>query len=89
MAVTFNQTGAGQWKLDVRGYSCPHPQMYTKKAMQKLASGDTLHLVFDNPSSGESILAMCDPRATTSSSAATAAVSSSGRSARAERALKN
>lgn len=60
MAVTFNQVGDGQWKLDVCGYSCPHPQMYTKKAMQKLAAGDTLQLVFDNPSSGESIQAMCE-----------------------------
>jgi len=60
MAVTFNQVAQGQWKLDVCGYSCPHPQMYTKKALQKLASGDTLTLVFDNPSSGESILAMCE-----------------------------
>jgi tRNA 2-thiouridine synthesizing protein A len=60
VTVSFNQTGAGQWKLDVCGYSCPHPQMYTKKAMQKLASGDTLTVVFDNPSSGESILAMCE-----------------------------
>lgn len=60
MAVTFNQVGDGQWKLDVCGYSCPHPQMYTKKALQKLAAGDTLQLVFDNPSSGESIQAMCE-----------------------------
>ena len=60
MTVCFNQTGAGQWKLDVCGYSCPHPQMYTKKAMHKLASGDTLTVVFDNASSGESILAMCE-----------------------------
>lgn len=60
MAVTFNQVSDGRWKLDVCGYSCPHPQLYTKKAMQKLTSGDTLLLVFDNPSSGESILAMCE-----------------------------
>jgi tRNA 2-thiouridine synthesizing protein A len=60
MAMTFEQTSSGEWKLDVTGYTCPHPQMYTKKALQKLASGDVLTLVFDNPSSGESILAMCD-----------------------------
>lgn len=60
MAMSFEQTGPGQWRLDVKGYTCPHPQMYTKKAMQKLTSGDVLTLVFDNPSSGESILAMCD-----------------------------
>jgi tRNA 2-thiouridine synthesizing protein A len=60
MAMSFEQTGAGQWTLNVNGYTCPHPQMYTKKAMQKLASGDVMTLMFDNPSSGESILAMCD-----------------------------
>lgn len=60
MAVTFNQTAAGKWTLDVRGYVCPQSQMYTKKALQKLASGDELTLIFDNPSSGESIQAMCE-----------------------------
>ncbi|MBL8289546.1 MAG: sulfurtransferase TusA family protein [Rubrivivax sp.] len=60
MAVTFNQVGEGRWKLDVCGYACPHPQLYTKKALHKLASGDTLLLLFDNPSSGESIQAMCE-----------------------------
>jgi tRNA 2-thiouridine synthesizing protein A len=34
--------------------------MYTKKALQKIESGDVLTLVFDNPSSGESIMAMCE-----------------------------
>lgn len=60
MAMSFSQTGDGQWTLDVKGYSCPHPQMYTKKALQKLTSGDVLTLVFDNPSSGESIISMCE-----------------------------
>ncbi len=60
MAVKFEQTGDGSYSLDVRGYSCPHPQMYTKKALQKMASGEVLTLIFDNPSSGESILAMCE-----------------------------
>lgn len=60
MAMTFNQVGEHEWKLDVCGYTCPHPQMYTKKALQKMASGDVLTLLFDNPSSGESIMAMCE-----------------------------
>lgn len=60
MAMTFQQTSPGEWTLNVTGYTCPHPQMYTKKALQKLQSGDVLTLLFDNPSSGESILAMCD-----------------------------
>ncbi|MBF0218062.1 MAG: sulfurtransferase TusA family protein [Gammaproteobacteria bacterium] len=60
MAIKFGKISDGEYELDVKGYVCPHPQMYTKKAMQKLDSGDVLHLNFDNPSSGESIIAMME-----------------------------
>ena len=60
MAVKFEKINDGDYVLDVTGYVCPHPQMYTKKVMAKLESGDVLTLTFDNPSSGESIMAMCD-----------------------------
>lgn len=59
MAAKFEKLGDGSYQLDVQGYVCPHPQIYTKKALEKIAAGDTLQLVFDNPSSGESIMAMC------------------------------
>ena len=59
MAMQFNQKEPGLYELDVTGYVCPHPQLYTKKVMEKLSSGDKLELVFDNPSSAESISAMC------------------------------
>jgi len=59
MAMKFNQKEPGIYELDVTGYVCPHPQLYTKKVMEKLHSGDKLELVFDNPSSAESISAMC------------------------------
>jgi TusA-related sulfurtransferase len=52
MAVKFEKVSDGNYMLDVLGYVCPHPQLYTKKAMEKLKQGDTLELVFDNPSSG-------------------------------------
>ena len=59
MAMNFKQTSPGHYMLDVKGYVCPHPQLYTKKVLEKLHSGDKLELVFDNPSSAESISAMC------------------------------
>jgi tRNA 2-thiouridine synthesizing protein A len=59
MAAKFEKLAEGSYQLDVQGYVCPHPQIYTKKALEKLKSGETLELVFDNPSSGESISAMC------------------------------
>ena len=60
MAVKFEKTGDGTYTLDVTSYVCPHPQVYTKKALEKMAPGDVLTLLFDNPSSGESILSMCE-----------------------------
>ncbi len=60
MAMKFEKTGDGTYALDVKGYVCPHPQLYTKSALSKMKAGDTLRLMFDNASSGESIASMCD-----------------------------
>lgn len=58
--MKFDKQGDGLYRLDVTGYVCPHPQLYTKKALEKIRQGEILELIFDNPSSGESIAAMCD-----------------------------
>jgi tRNA 2-thiouridine synthesizing protein A len=60
MAMKFEKIGEGTYQLDVKGYVCPHPQLYTKSALSKIKTGDTLKLLFDNASSGESIASMCD-----------------------------
>jgi len=60
MGMTFKKTEEGRYRLNVNGYVCPHPQIYTKKALEKLASGEILELIFDNPSSGESIEQMIE-----------------------------
>lgn len=60
MAVKFEKTGEGTYLLDVCGYVCPHPQLYTKKSLEKMAEGEILELIFDNPSSAETIVQMCD-----------------------------
>ncbi len=60
MAMKFEKKGEDSYLLNVMGYVCPHPQLYTKKALSKMKDGDTLELIFDNPSSGESIDSMID-----------------------------
>ena len=60
MAMKFEKKGDGTYMLDVCGYVCPHPQIYTKKSLEKMEEGDILELIFDNPSSGETIVQMCD-----------------------------
>lgn len=60
MAMKFEKKSEGNFLLDVTGYVCPHPQIYTKKALEKIGTGDIVEIIFDNPSSSESISAMCD-----------------------------
>lgn len=58
--VKFEKTGDCTYSLDICGFVCPHPQMYTKKSLQKINEGDVLTVVFDNPSSKETIVQMCE-----------------------------
>jgi len=60
MAMKFEKKSDGVYLLDCKGYVCPHPQIYTKKALEKLKPGDVLELLFDNASSSETISAMMD-----------------------------
>jgi len=60
MAMKFEKKSEGVFVLDVKGYVCPHPQLYTKKSLEKIKAGEIIELIFDNPSSSESIAAMCD-----------------------------
>jgi len=60
MAMKFEKTGDGAFSLDVCGFVCPHPQIYTKKALQQMAEGEVVEVVFDNASSAETIIQMCD-----------------------------
>lgn len=57
--VVFKKTDEGRFLLDVTGYVCPHVQVFTEKALKKLDAGNELTVVFDNPSSGESISYLC------------------------------
>lgn len=47
--------------LDVLGRVCPYPLVFTKKAMEKLESGDVLKVLCDAPASAEdSIPKFCE-----------------------------
>jgi len=59
MAVKVEKISEGVYALDCTGLVCPHPQIYTKKMIEKIKAGDTLVVTFDNPSSSETIAAMC------------------------------
>lgn len=60
MAIKFGKIDDGKYALDVCGLSCPHPQLYCKKSLEKIDEGDILEITFDNASSGMTIEQMCD-----------------------------
>jgi tRNA 2-thiouridine synthesizing protein A len=60
MAIKFEKTGEGKYTLDVCGYVCPHPQLYAKKSIEKMGEGEVVEILFDNPSSKETIIQMCE-----------------------------
>jgi tRNA 2-thiouridine synthesizing protein A len=60
MAMKFEKTGDGKYTLDVCGFVCPHPQMYAKKSIEKIEEGEILEIIFDNPSSKETIIQMVE-----------------------------
>jgi len=60
MGFKLERIDVGNYLLDITGYGCPHVQIYTDRALREIASGEVLTVRFDNPSSGESILFMCE-----------------------------
>jgi tRNA 2-thiouridine synthesizing protein A len=47
--------GERLYVLDVRGYTCPYPVIFTRKALSKIEPGSTLEVVIDNPPSCETV----------------------------------
>lgn len=45
----------GVYLLDVRGYVCPYPRLFTSQALAKLPKGAKLRVVTDNPPSVENV----------------------------------
>lgn len=57
--MKFEKNDDGTYMLDVTGYVCPHPQLYTLKCMEKLNEGMVMEVLIDNPSSIESVTQAC------------------------------
>ncbi len=51
--------------MDVKGYACPYPQLYTIKTLEELKPGDILEVVLDNPPSYEIVQKTAEKRGCT------------------------
>ena len=45
----------GKYILDVRGQTCPYPQLMTHFALQHMRKGELLEIITDNPPSARDI----------------------------------
>ncbi|MBS7658165.1 MAG: sulfurtransferase TusA family protein [Candidatus Bathyarchaeia archaeon] len=55
MSVKFEKIGEGSFLLEILGYACPYPTLYTVKALSKLNPGSLLEIVTDSRPSCETI----------------------------------
>jgi len=43
------------YELDLKGYTCPYPQLLTAKAFTEIEKGSMLEIIIDNPPSLETV----------------------------------
>ena len=55
MPVRFEKKDNNTYLLDVRGFTCPYPVIYTKKALKTIERGSLLEVLIDNPPSCETV----------------------------------
>ncbi|MET1127903.1 MAG: sulfurtransferase TusA family protein [Thermoproteota archaeon] len=53
--VKFVKKGEGTYLLDVTGYTCPYPVIYTRRALAAIKPGERLEVLTDNPPSCENV----------------------------------
>jgi tRNA 2-thiouridine synthesizing protein A len=44
-----------RYQLDLRGYTCPYPQLFTAKALKEIENGSVVEILIDNPPSCETV----------------------------------
>ncbi len=55
MSIKFEKIGEDRFLLEILGYTCPYPTLYTVKTLSKLSPGDLLEVVTDSLPSCETI----------------------------------
>ncbi len=56
--IKIESIAPNKYRLDLKGYTCPYPQIYTLKALSNLKTGDRLEVIVDNPTSRDNVSAV-------------------------------
>jgi len=55
LKTLLKKKGEMLYELDLKGYTCPYPQLYTAKALGEIEVGAILEVLTDNPPSTETV----------------------------------
>lgn len=53
--VSLKPAGKGRYTMDARGYTCPYPELFARRALNAMASNDILEFIIDNVPSCETV----------------------------------
>ncbi len=55
MPANLVRVNTRSYVLDVRGYTCPFPEIYTARILEQLSGGQLLEVTLDNPASCDGV----------------------------------
>lgn len=58
--VSLKPIGKGRYTMDARGYTCPYPELFARRTLDKLAPGDVFEFIVDNMPSCETVPAAAE-----------------------------
>ena len=58
--VSLKPIGKGRYTMEARGYTCPYPELFARRALDKLAPGDVFEFIVDNMPSCETVPAAAE-----------------------------
>ena len=54
-SVSLKKVGDNRYMLDLKGFVCPYPQLYTAQALKAVPKGTVIEVIIDNPPSCETV----------------------------------
>ncbi len=58
--VEVKQVEKGKFSIDLRGYTCPYPEILARRALEAISVNDILEITLDNAPSCETIPAAAE-----------------------------
>lgn len=58
--MSLKQIEKGRYTMDARGYTCPYPELFARRALKAMVSNEVLEFIIDNAPSCETVPAAAE-----------------------------